>query len=84
MFFQQPMCGGVAVLDYDHDGLMDIFFTNAAKKPELRSQPVVLQAISEHRGAAFQDNGSVLALQRKAAENIPALVESLCFDWRLR
>src|ERR1700723_190881 len=27
--------GGVAVLDYDHDGKMDIFFTNGAKYPEL-------------------------------------------------
>ena len=34
-YFPQPMCGGVAVLDYDHDGKMDIFFTNGAKYPEL-------------------------------------------------
>jgi hypothetical protein len=35
-YFQQPKCGGVAILDYDHDGLMDIFFTNGAKLPELK------------------------------------------------
>ena len=35
-YFQQPMCGGVAILDYDRDGLMDIFFTNGAKLPELK------------------------------------------------
>jgi hypothetical protein len=35
-YFQQPMCGGVAVLDYDGDGWVDIFVTNGAKLPELR------------------------------------------------
>ena len=30
-YFQQPMCGGVAILDYDNDGSMDIYFTNGAK-----------------------------------------------------
>jgi len=34
-YFPQPMCGGVAVLDYDNDGWMDLFFTNGAKLPEL-------------------------------------------------
>ena len=35
-FFPTPMCGGVAVLDFDGDGLPDLFFTNGAKLPELR------------------------------------------------
>jgi enediyne biosynthesis protein E4 len=35
-YFPQPMCGGVAILDYDNDGRMDIFFTNGAKLPELK------------------------------------------------
>ena len=35
-YFPQPMCGGVAILDYDNDGSMDIFFTNGAKLPELK------------------------------------------------
>jgi hypothetical protein len=30
------MCGGVGVLDYDGDGLMDIFFSNGASLPDLR------------------------------------------------
>lgn len=34
-YFPQPMCGGVAILDYDDDGDQDIFFTNGAKLPEL-------------------------------------------------
>ena len=35
-YFPQPMCGGVAILDYDHDGKMDIFFTNGANFPGLK------------------------------------------------
>ncbi|MGQ9918805.1 MAG: hypothetical protein ACUVS7_15460, partial [Bryobacteraceae bacterium] len=33
-WFPQPMCGGVAVFDYDNDGRLDIFFTNGAQFPE--------------------------------------------------
>jgi hypothetical protein len=35
-YFPQPMCGGVAAIDYDNDGWMDLFFTNGAKLPELK------------------------------------------------
>jgi hypothetical protein len=35
-YFQQPMCGGVGILDYDNDGKMDIFFSNGAQLPELK------------------------------------------------
>ncbi len=35
-YFPQPLCGGVAVLDFDNDGWIDIFFTNGAKFPELK------------------------------------------------
>jgi hypothetical protein len=35
-YFAQPLCGGVAIFDFDNDGRMDIFFTNGAKLPELK------------------------------------------------
>src|ERR1700685_4305424 len=37
-YFLQPICGGVAILDYDNDGKMDIFFTNGAKLPEVKKK----------------------------------------------
>jgi enediyne biosynthesis protein E4 len=35
-YFPQPMCGGVAAIDYNNDGWLDLFFTNGAKLPELK------------------------------------------------
>jgi len=35
-YFPQPMCGGIAAIDYDHDGNYDIFLTNGAKLPDLK------------------------------------------------
>ncbi len=32
------MCGGIALLDYNNDGRLDIFFTNGAKLPELQKR----------------------------------------------
>jgi hypothetical protein len=34
----ETMAGGIAVLDYDHDGLPDIYFTNGAPQPSLEKK----------------------------------------------
>jgi hypothetical protein len=35
-YFPQPMCGGVAIFDFDNDGLLDIYLTNGAQFPEMK------------------------------------------------
>jgi hypothetical protein len=56
-YFQQPMCGGVAILDYDRDGLMDIFFTNGAQLPELKkTSPSFYNCLLRNKGdGTFED-----------------------------
>jgi len=56
-YFPQPMCGGVAVIDYDNDGKMDLFFTNGAKLPELRkTSPAYYSALLRNHGdGTFED-----------------------------
>ena len=50
-YFPQPMCGGVGILDYDGDGLMDIFFSNGAKLPELKkTDPSFYNCLLRNKG----------------------------------
>jgi tetratricopeptide (TPR) repeat protein len=48
----ETMPGGVAVLDYDRDGLMDIYFTNGASSPSLR------RAGPEHWNRLYRNLGN--------------------------
>jgi len=56
-YFLQPMCGGVAIFDFDNDGKMDIFFTNGAKLPELKKTgPAFYNCLLRNRGdGTFED-----------------------------
>src|SRR5581483_7457183 len=56
-YFPQPMCGGVAIFDYDNDGKMDVFFTNGAKLPELRKASAAFyNCLLRNRGdGTFED-----------------------------
>jgi len=48
--FQQPMCGGIGILDYDVRRPDDLFFTHGAKLPELRRRPVLSTLLLRTRG----------------------------------
>ena len=56
-YFPQPLCGGVAVLDFDNDGLMDLYFTNGARFPELRKTgPEFHNSLLRNKGGGvFED-----------------------------
>src|SRR4051812_39009757 len=49
-YFIQPLAGGVAILDYDNDGKMDIFFTNGAELPSLKKPAPFADALLRNRG----------------------------------
>lgn len=56
-YFPQPMCGGVAAIDYDNDGRMDLFFSNGATLPGLaKTSPEFDNCLLRNRGdGTFED-----------------------------
>ncbi len=56
-YFPQPMCGGVAVFDFDRDGWMDIYFTNGAEYPQLtKTDPAFYHCLLRNKGGrTFED-----------------------------
>jgi hypothetical protein len=62
-YFIQPLAGGVAILDYDNDGRMDIFLTNGAELPSMRKPAAFADALLRNRGGGvFEDRTSAAGL----------------------
>jgi tetratricopeptide (TPR) repeat protein len=49
----ETMPGGVAVLDFDQDGFMDIYFTNGAESPSLR------KSSQRYNNRLYRNNGNL-------------------------
>ncbi|MCU1326534.1 MAG: ASPIC/UnbV domain protein [Bryobacterales bacterium] len=60
-YFVQPMCGGVAIFDYDNDGWPDIFFTNGAELPSMRRSPPFSNCLLHNRGDGTFEERTVAA-----------------------
>jgi len=66
-YFPQPMCGGVALFDFNNDGRLDIFFTNGAQLPEMKkTKPSYYNCLLKQRAdGTFEDVTAAAGLTGK-------------------
>src|SRR5712692_4883772 len=62
-YFLQPMTGGVAILDFDNDGLEDIFFTNGSAIPAMKkTSPVFDNCLLRNVNGKWEDRTAAAGL----------------------
>jgi hypothetical protein len=67
-YFIQPMCGGVAILDYDADGKPDLYFTNGAELPSGQKTPAFQHCLLHGDGTGrFEDRTAAAGLRGEQA-----------------
>jgi len=56
-YFPKPMCGGVALFDFDNDGRLDLFLTNGSQLPELKKTDSSYYncLLKQQAGGTFED-----------------------------
>ncbi len=65
-YFPQPMCGGVAIFDFDNDGWQDIFFTNGSELPSMQRPAAFNNCLLHNRhDGTFDDQTAAAGLLGK-------------------